>query len=456
MISSAVLLLPAGEQTDIPGTGGKPPGPDDMSAGGEVFQGVLQQMLYGSAVQTFPAGSAANVDGGSLEPGTSVYSGSGGSAQARLSIGPPVNGPPGLAAADIDLLSEGLLSGPGSAADGIIPAHTADAVIHSAQVLAQNKDGAGNTSGAPPAQAGPLQYADISKAHDAASVLSGIPDSPKEGDVPLNRVQQDAPAASKDDLERGAAHTMIRNLQQSVSSAGMDSGKVAAGTSRTLPGSTAGLSSQEGESTSSAPLDAAGQTVQQVTGGSSTSQENALNNSAGDRNQFLFATQMAATGTADSMRSTDPAGRATGMFAPLPAETAQSVANQVIRGFTLQMGGDRSELHVKLEPESLGEVVLHVRMEDGKMQAQIDVSQAGVKAALENALPQLRLSLNERGIDVQRLDVSFGGDRPPDASGGGRGEGYARHGFRQSAEVEALEQYATGRRLGYNTLELVM
>ncbi|HSQ76419.1 MAG TPA: flagellar hook-length control protein FliK, partial [Bacteroidota bacterium] len=167
-------------------------------------------------------------------------------------------------------------------------------------------------------------------------------------------------------------------------------------------------------------------------------------------------TQIAATGTADSMRSTDPAGRATGMFAPLPAETAQSVANQVIRGFTLQMGGDRSELHVKLEPESLGEVVLHVRMEDGKMQAQIDVSQAGVKAALENALPQLRLSLNERGIDVQRLDVSFGGDRQADASGGGRGEGYARHGFRESAEVEALEQYATGRRLGYNTLELVM
>ncbi|HSQ74397.1 MAG TPA: flagellar hook-length control protein FliK, partial [Bacteroidota bacterium] len=374
MISSAVLLLPAGEQMDIPGTGGKPPGPDDMSAGGEVFQGVLQQMLYGSTVQTFPAGSAANVDGGSLEPGTSAYSGSGGSAQARLSIGPPVNGPPGLAAADIDLLSEGLLSGPGSAADGIIPAHTADAVIHSAQGLAQNDDRAGNTSGAPPARAGSLQYADISK----ASVLSGIPDSPKEGDVPLTRVQQDAPAAMKDDVEGRSAHTMIRNLQQSVSSAGMDSGKVAAGTSRTLPGSTAGLSSQEGESTSSAPPDAAGQTVQQVTGGNSTSQENALNNSAGDRNQFFFATQMAATGTADALRSTDPAGRATGMFASLPAETAQSVANQVIKGFMLQMGGDRSELHVKLEPESLGEVVLHVRMEDGKMQAQIDVSQAGV------------------------------------------------------------------------------
>lgn len=454
MISPPVLLPPAGEQMDNPGTGGKPPGPDEMSAGGEVFQGVLQQMLYGGAVQTFPAGSAANVDGGSIEPGTSAYSGSGGSAQTRLSIGPPVNGPPGLAVAD--LLSEGLLFGPGSAADGIIPAHTADAVLQSAQVLAQNEDRAGNTSGTPSAQAGSLQYADISKAHTLASVLSSIPDSPKEGDVPLTRVQQDAPAATKDDVERFSAQTMIRSLQHSVSSAGMDSGEVAAGTSRTLPGTTAGLSSQEGEMTDAAPRDADGQTIRQVTGGNSTSQENALNNTAGDRNQFPFATQLASAGTADSMRGTDPAGKVTGMFSPLPAETAQSVADQVIRGFMLQMSGDRSELHVKLEPEFLGEVVLHVRMEDGKMQAHIDVSQAGVKAALDSALPQLRLSLNERGIDVQRLDVSFGGDRPADASGGGRGEGYSRHGFRQGAEAEALEQYATGRRLGYNTLELVM
>jgi flagellar hook-length control protein FliK len=144
------------------------------------------------------------------------------------------------------------------------------------------------------------------------------------------------------------------------------------------------------------------------------------------------------------------------MFSQLPPDTARSVMNQVVKGFALQMNGGHSELRVKLEPESLGEVVLHVRMDEGKMQAQIDVTQAGVKAALESNLPQLRLSLSERGIDVQRLDVSFTGDHPANASGRGHGDGTSRQGLRRNAEVEAIEQYATGRLMGYNTMELVM
>ena len=144
------------------------------------------------------------------------------------------------------------------------------------------------------------------------------------------------------------------------------------------------------------------------------------------------------------------------MFASLPPETAHSVMDQVVKVFALQVSGENSELRIKLEPESLGEVVLHVRMESGKMQAQIDVSQAGVKAVLENNLPQLRLALQQRGIDVQRLDVSFGGERLAHDSGGGNADRQSHHGFRRNAGADAVEQYTTGRLLGYNTMEMVM
>jgi flagellar hook-length control protein FliK len=99
---------------------------------------------------------------------------------------------------------------------------------------------------------------------------------------------------------------------------------------------------------------------------------------------------------------------------------------------------------------------VHVKMESGKMQAQIDVSQAGVKSALEIQLPQIRQSLSERGIEVQRLDVSFGGDHPAKESGGGQGDRRQRQGSKHAYVVDTVEQFDTGRTMGYNTMEMVM
>jgi len=166
------------------------------------------------------------------------------------------------------------------------------------------------------------------------------------------------------------------------------------------------------------------------------------------------------TGTAtvrsEGARMTDGGFRMTDFFQTLSPDTARDVMDQVVKGLALRVQGETSEVRIRLEPESLGEVVVHMRLEHGKLQAQIDVSQAGVKGVLEGNLMQLRQSLSTRGIEVQRLDVVFSGGSGACGSENGQGERQRQHGGRQPLAAEAVEQYQTGRLLGYNTMEMVM
>jgi flagellar hook-length control protein FliK len=141
----------------------------------------------------------------------------------------------------------------------------------------------------------------------------------------------------------------------------------------------------------------------------------------------------------------------------LPPATARSVFDQVVTGAALQVRGDTSEMRIKLVPESLGEVTLNVRMEGGQMTAQIDVSHAAVKAALESNMPQLREALSSHGIEVQRLDVFQHGQSTTKDTGGEQSNRYPRQNARHNTYVtDAIDQIDTGRMMGYNTIEVVM
>jgi flagellar hook-length control protein FliK len=141
----------------------------------------------------------------------------------------------------------------------------------------------------------------------------------------------------------------------------------------------------------------------------------------------------------------------------LPAQLSQGVVDQVVKHISLQVEGKSSEMRLTLKPESLGDVVVQVRMDDGKMHAQIDVGQASVKTALESNLPQLRQALVERGIDVQRIDVFAAAQSSTQESNGGQGDRPRRHtGNRRNAEVDPVEQYQASRQMGYNTMEIIM
>jgi len=143
-------------------------------------------------------------------------------------------------------------------------------------------------------------------------------------------------------------------------------------------------------------------------------------------------------------------------YSGAPGELSWKIADQVIRTVKLQMTDGASEMRLTLKPPSLGEVQLNVRVEDTKMNAQIDVSQQVVKSAIEAHLPQLRQTLQEQGIDVQRIDVLLP-DQYSRRDGTGSGaDGSARHPAKQFLSADDTESYQTQKDMGYNTMELIM
>jgi flagellar hook-length control protein FliK len=137
-------------------------------------------------------------------------------------------------------------------------------------------------------------------------------------------------------------------------------------------------------------------------------------------------------------------------------ELARTLVDQVVRAFQLEVKGPVSEMRLKLEPETLGELALRVRVEEGKMQARIEVSQPAVKAIIEGNLPQLRQALATQGIQMDRIDIATQ-DR---SLSRGHSDGSDARDRRQTGkDAEAPLQDAplqSVRMLGYNTIELTM
>jgi flagellar hook-length control protein FliK len=163
------------------------------------------------------------------------------------------------------------------------------------------------------------------------------------------------------------------------------------------------------------------------------------------------------TSASPASRTTERPAAAAATQRPLslPLEASRDVVDQVIRGLSLTLVEGTQELRMTLKPESLGEVFLQVRMEEGKMQAQIDVSQPAVKAALDGQVADLRLALQQRGIDVQRIDIIAGS--PSVGDGGGNQTGrFKQRMNRHALDPDDHDADPAARFLGYNTLELIM
>jgi len=142
---------------------------------------------------------------------------------------------------------------------------------------------------------------------------------------------------------------------------------------------------------------------------------------------------------------------------PLPRELSRAVLDQVVKGMTLTVTDTTQEVRVSLKPESLGDVVVKMKMEDGHLQAQIDVAQPAVKATVESQIADLRQALQDRGIDVQRIDVVAAGQSSNVADGQTqRGGKYKQKGGKRQDSLDVLDEVHQARSLGYNTLEVIM
>jgi flagellar hook-length control protein FliK len=142
-------------------------------------------------------------------------------------------------------------------------------------------------------------------------------------------------------------------------------------------------------------------------------------------------------------------------FASLPPEISRSVVAQIAQELQVRTQENFSEIKIMLKPESLGEVFLKVKMEDGKMTAQIDVNQANVKVALESNLPQLREILVSHGIDIDHIDIMTNGQSLPRESGKDHADKSKHHGKRRATD-DTIERYEGTRSMGYNTVEYIM
>jgi flagellar hook-length control protein FliK len=67
---------------------------------------------------------------------------------------------------------------------------------------------------------------------------------------------------------------------------------------------------------------------------------------------------------------------------------------------------DGLEVHLRLHPESLGDVRVNVRWERGALTAHLEVATPAAREALEGGLGVLRTTLNEQGVPVERLHVT--------------------------------------------------
>ena len=87
-------------------------------------------------------------------------------------------------------------------------------------------------------------------------------------------------------------------------------------------------------------------------------------------------------------------------------QQVREIVQQVVEQIRVQVTADTSEMHLQLNPENLGKVHLSVAMKDGHVTAQFVTENALAKQALESQIQQLRDTLSEQGMKVDRVEVS--------------------------------------------------
>ncbi|MGM9570618.1 MAG: flagellar hook-length control protein FliK, partial [bacterium] len=82
-----------------------------------------------------------------------------------------------------------------------------------------------------------------------------------------------------------------------------------------------------------------------------------------------------------------------------------NVLDQVVKKVEIDLKPGQTEMRMQLKPENLGEVQMKVVVEDGKLNAHFLTSTATAKEALEANVQQLKQSLQEQGVRVEKIAV---------------------------------------------------
>ncbi len=101
---------------------------------------------------------------------------------------------------------------------------------------------------------------------------------------------------------------------------------------------------------------------------------------------------------------------------PDSGEAARRMMAQVSRGVASVLRQKGGSLTLRLTPQSLGELKIHLRLEGGGVNASFRAGSAEARELLSNNLDSLKATLEQHGVRVERLSVEDESGRARDAS----------------------------------------
>jgi flagellar hook-length control protein FliK len=98
------------------------------------------------------------------------------------------------------------------------------------------------------------------------------------------------------------------------------------------------------------------------------------------------------------------------------ADRAEKVAGQIVRSARLMTSRGVSEIRLRLEPPTLGEVSLRIVSQDGNaVKLEIVARYAETRSLLESGLPALQEALQKEGVELVHVTVDTSGGEQLDS-----------------------------------------
>ncbi|MBC8283802.1 MAG: flagellar hook-length control protein FliK, partial [Nitrospinae bacterium] len=120
------------------------------------------------------------------------------------------------------------------------------------------------------------------------------------------------------------------------------------------------------------------------------------------------------------------------------------IINQIVNKLNVRTTGAQNEVHVKLDPPSLGTVRLNISTVGDSVRTVIIAENHAVKQTIENNFNQLRDAMNEQGLKVDSFSVTVGGESGnPNENGKQLGEKDSTNTFNgpQTASSDSGEEF---------------
>ncbi len=144
----------------------------------------------------------------------------------------------------------------------------------------------------------------------------------------------------------------------------------------------------------------------------------------------------------------------------------EKLADKITKMAKFTVNKEQSEMKIQLEPKHLGRMSMKLSVEDHQLNGTVRVETHEAKALIQDNLPQLRESIADKGVDIQKLDVFVQSDQQHQLDQspwtqserfGTQKTGENTNSIGREGDIPADETVETEkmREFGYNTIELV-